>query len=184
VGAVDFEKKLEQQRGRARAAAKKREGEDELIAPQHTAVHLLNAALRTVLGPQVHQAGQHVEVGKFRHDFTFDRKLTGAEIEKVGDLVNEKIKENLSVRRVITTFEEAKKFGAEAEFSEKYAQVKEISLYHVGDDPKSSFSKELCGGPHVAKTSQLGHFEIIKEESAGSGIRRIYGRAIPFASET
>ena len=179
VDVADFEKKLEQQRERARAAAKKREGEDELIAPQHTAAHLLNAALRTVLGPQVHQAGQHLEVDKFRHDFTFDRKLTDAEIKEIGGLVNEKIKENLPVKRVITTFEEAKKLGAEAEFSEKYARVKEISLYHVGDDPQSSFSKELCGGPHVTETSQLVRFEIIKEESAGSGVRRIYGRVFP-----
>ena len=183
IDEADFEKKLEEQKERARSAAKKREGETEQIAPQHTAAHLLNAALRTVLGPQVHQAGQHLEVDKFRHDFTFDRKLDDADLKKIESLVNEKIQENLPVKRVVTTFEEAKKLGAEAQFSEKYAQVKEISLYHVGDDPKSAFSKELCGGPHVAHTSQLGRFEIIKEESAGSGVRRIYGRAIPFASE-
>ncbi|OGC44357.1 alanine--tRNA ligase [candidate division WWE3 bacterium RBG_19FT_COMBO_53_11] len=184
IDEADFEKKLEEQKERARSAAKKREGEAEQIAPQHTAAHLLNAALRTVLGPQVHQAGQHLEVDKFRHDFTFDRKLDDADLKKIESLVNEKIRENLPVKRVVTTFEEAKKLGAEAQFSEKYAQVKEISLYHVGDDPKSAFSKELCGGPHVAHTSQLGRFEIIKEESAGSGVRRIYGRAVPFASET
>ena len=184
IDEADFEKKLEEQKERARSAAKKREGEAEQIAPQHTAAHLLNAALRTVLGPQVHQAGQHLEVDKFRHDFTFDRKLDDADLKKIESLVNEKIRENLPVKRVVTTFEEAKKLGAEAQFSEKYAQVKEISLYHVGDDPKSAFSKELCGGPHVAHTSQLGRFEIIEEESAGSGVRRIYGRAVPFASET
>ena len=178
IDEADFEKKLGEQKERARSAAKKREGEAEQIAPQHTAAHLLNAALRTVLGPQVHQAGQHLEVDKFRHDFTFDRKLDDADLKKIESLVNEKIQENLPVKRVVTTFEEAKKLGAEAQFSEKYAQVKEISLYHVGDDPKSAFSKELCGGPHVAHTSQLGRFEIIKEESAGSGVRRIYGRAI------
>jgi alanyl-tRNA synthetase len=179
INESDFEKKLEEQKERARSAAKKREGEAEQIAPQHTAAHLLNAALRTVLGPQIHQAGQHLEVDKFRHDFTFDRKLSDGEIKQISQLVNEKIKEKIPVKRVITTFEEAKKLGAEAQFAEKYAQVKEISLYHIGDDPKSAFSKELCGGPHVANTNQLGRFEIIKEESAGSGIRRIYGRVFP-----
>jgi alanyl-tRNA synthetase len=183
IDEADFEKKLEEQKERARSAAKKREGEAEQIAPQHTAAHLLNAALRTVLGPQVHQAGQHLEIDKFRHDFTFDRKLDDADLKKIESLVNEKIRENLPVKRVITTFEEAKKLGAEAQFSEKYAQVKEISLYHVGDDPKSAFSKELCGGPHVTHTGQLGRFEIIKEESAGAGVRRIYGRALPPASK-
>lgn len=178
VDAIEFGKKLEEQRQRARSALKKREGEAQLIAPQHTAAHLLNAALRVVLGPQVHQAGQHLEVDKFRHDFTFDRKLTEDELKKIEFLVNEKIKENLPVVRVVTTLEEAKKLGAEALFEEKYKGLPEISLYHIGGDPKSAFSKELCGGPHVGKTGQLGYFEIIKEEAAGSGVRRIYGRAV------
>lgn len=178
VDLADFEKKLETQRQRARAAMKKREGEAELIAPQHTAAHLLNAALKVVLGPQVRQAGQHLETGQFSHDFTFARKLTDEELQKIEDLVNAKIKEDLPVKRTVTTFEEAKKLGAEAIFAEKYAQVGEVSLYHIGDDPKSAFSKELCGGPHVGHTAQVGHFEIIKEESAGAGIRRIYGKAV------
>ena len=179
VDVKEFEKKLEEQRERARAAAKKREGEEEKIAPQHTAAHLLNAALRLSLGPQIHQAGQHLEEDKFRHDFTFDRKLTDGELKKIEFLVNEKIKENLPVKRVVTTYDKAKEAGAEAMFTEKYAQAKEITLYHVGEDLKSAFSKELCGGPHVSRTGLLGHFEIIKEESAGAGVRRIYGRALP-----
>ena len=183
IDKADFQRKLEEQKARARAAAKKREGEDELIAPQHTAAHLLNAALRVILGPQIHQAGQHLEVDKFRHDFTFDRKLTDGELKQISQLINEKIKEELPVKRMITTFEEARKLGAEAQFAEKYAQVKEISLYHIGDDPKSAFSKELCGGPHVTNTSRLGRFEIIKEEAAGSGVRRIYGRAVPVQND-
>ena len=179
VDVKEFEKKLEEQRERARAAAKKREGEEEKIAPQHTTAHLLNAALRLSLGPQIHQAGQHLEEDKFRHDFTFDRKLTDGELKKIEFLVNEKIKENLPVKRVVTTYDKAKEAGAEAMFTEKYAQAKEITLYHVGEDLKSAFSKELCGGPHVSRTGLLGHFEIIKEESAGAGVRRIYGRALP-----
>ncbi|MEX0888083.1 MAG: alanine--tRNA ligase, partial [Patescibacteria group bacterium] len=175
VDVKSFEKNLEEQRVRARAAAKKREGEAELIAPQHTAAHLLNAALRLSLGPQIHQAGQHLEEDKFRHDFTFDRKITDEELKKIETLVNEKVKEDLPVKRVVTTYEKAKTAGAEALFTEKYAQAKEITLYHVGDDLKSAFSKELCGGPHVSRTGLIGHFEIIKEESAGAGVRRIYG---------
>ncbi|MDP1710628.1 MAG: alanine--tRNA ligase [candidate division WWE3 bacterium] len=178
IDVEDFEKKLEKQRGTARAAAKKRGGEEEQIAPQHTAAHLLNAALRTILGPQIHQAGQHLEIDKFRHDFTFDRKLTPEELKKIEGLVNEKIREDLPVKRVVTTFEEAKQLGAEALFGEKYAQAKEITLYHVGGDPHSAFSKELCGGPHVSRTGRVGRFEIIKEEAAGAGVRRIYARAV------
>lgn len=178
VNEKDFERKLEEQRERARAAMKKREAVDEEIAPQHTAAHLLNAALKTVLGPQVRQAGQHLEAERFRHDFTFGRKLTEGELEKVEALVNEKIKEDLPVVKVETAYEEAKKLGAEAVFTEKYKELERVTLYHVGDDPKSAFSKELCAGPHVKKTSELGRFEIIKEEATGAGVRRIYGRAI------
>ncbi|GMR19203.1 MAG: alanine--tRNA ligase [Patescibacteria group bacterium] len=174
-----FEKKLEEQRRRARAAAKKRVGEKELIAPQHSAAHLLNAALKVVLGPHVRQAGQHLEADRFRHDFTFDRKLTDEELKKVGDLVNKKIKENLPIMKVATSYEEAQKMGAEALFKKRYQQVGQVTLYHIGDDPESSFSKELCGGPHVKGTARIGKFEIIKEESAGSGVRRIYARAQP-----
>ena len=141
VDVKEFEKKLEEQRERARAAAKKREGEEEKIAPQHTTAHLLNAALRLSLGPQIHQAGQHLEEDKFRHDFTFDRKLTDGELKKIEFLVNEKIKENLPVKRVVTTYDKAKEAGAEAMFTEKYAQAKEITLYHVGEDLNTAFSK-------------------------------------------
>lgn len=178
VDAADFERKLNEQKERARSSAKKREGEEDQIAPQHTAAHLLNAALKTILGPQVRQAGQHIEVDRFRHDFTFDRKLAGEELKKVEELVNQKISEDLPVKRVVTTFEKAQEAGAEAWFKEKYAATQELTLYHIGDDVKSAFSKELCGGPHVSHTGALGRFEIIKEESAGAGVRRIYGRAV------
>ncbi|MDP2734843.1 MAG: alanine--tRNA ligase-related protein, partial [bacterium] len=108
VDVKEFERKLGEQRERARSAAKKREGDKEKIAPQHTAAHLLNAALKQVLGPSVRQAGQHLEESRFRHDFTFDRKLTPEEIEKVSSLVNEKIEENLPVKRVVTTYDKAR----------------------------------------------------------------------------
>ncbi|MEX1061509.1 MAG: alanine--tRNA ligase, partial [Patescibacteria group bacterium] len=179
VNVAEFEKKLNEQKERARSAAKKREGSQDKIAPQHTAAHLLNAALKQVLGPSVRQAGQHLEEDRFRHDFTFGRKLTVEELKKVADLVKEKIKEDLPVKRVVTTYEKAKALGAEAWFKEKYDTSQEISLYHVGDSPASAFSKELCGGPHVTSTSKIGDFAIIKEESAGAGVRRIYGQALP-----
>jgi alanyl-tRNA synthetase len=131
------------------------------------------------LGPHVRQAGQHLEADRFRHDFTFDRKLTDEEIKRVEKLVNDKIKEDLPVKKVATTYKKAKELGAEALFKEKYERAGEITLYHVGEDPKSAFSKELCGGPHVEHTVQIGKFEIIKEESAGAGVRRVYGRSLP-----
>jgi len=180
IDEVSFERKLEEQRTRARASAQEREGKAEKIAPQHTAAHLLNAALRIVLGPQVHQAGQHLEVGKFRHDFTFGRKLTKEELEKVEHLVSAEVKKDLPVKRIVVkSVEEARGLGAEAVFGEKYKQVGEMTLYHTGDKPENAFSKELCGGPHVSHTGALGHFEIIKEEAAGAGVRRIYARAVP-----
>ena len=182
VNEKEFERKLEEQRERARSAQKEaKAASDEEIAPQHTAAHLLNAALRTVLGPQVHQAGQHLEVGRFRHDFTFGRKLTDEELKRAEALVNKKIKEDLPVVKAEVSLEEAKKLGAEAVFTEKYQGLEKVTLYHVGDPLTGSgqvFSKELCAGPHVAQTSELGRFEIIKEEAAGAGIRRIYARAI------
>lgn len=173
-----FERKLGEQRWRARAARKKREVADESIAPQHTAAHLLNAALKVVLGPQVRQAGQHLEAGKFRHDFTFGRKPTDEELKKVEAMVNEKIKEDLLVIRETTTLEEAKRRGAEAVFTERYKKAGELVMYCIGDPKGETCSMELCTGPHIKKTSEIGRFEIIKEEAAGAGVRRIYGRVI------
>jgi alanyl-tRNA synthetase len=178
VNKKEFEKKLGQQRERARRAQQSRAAVGEIIAPQHTAAHLLNAALKQVLGPQVRQAGQHLSADKFRHDFTFGRKPTKEELRKVEALVNEKIRENLPVAKVETTYERAREMGAEAVFTEKYREADQLTMYCVGCDPKTAYSKELCAGPHVKETAELGHFEIIKEESAGAGVRRIYARAV------
>ncbi len=173
-----FERKLEEQRERARAAQKEGTAAKELIAPQHTAAHLLNAALKAVLGLQVRQAGQHLEAGKFRHDFTFGRKLTDGELKKVEALVNRWIRDDLPVIKEAVTLEEAKERGAEAVFVEKYKEVDNLTMYCIGDSKGKSCSMELCAGPHAARTSELGHFEIIREEAAGAGVRRIYGRAV------
>ncbi len=104
-------------------------------------------------------------------DFNFARKVTPEELNKVEKLVNEKIKEDVKVTRVEMPREEARKVGAQMEFGHKYPD--RVSVYFVG--PRDNFfSAEFCGGPHVSHTGEIGHFKILKEESAGSGIRRIY----------
>jgi alanyl-tRNA synthetase len=132
----------------------------------HTATHLLQAALRRVLGEHVKQMGSDITPERLRFDFSHPKKLTKEEIKKVEDLVNQKIKEDLEVKKEEMSLKEALKSGALAFFKEKYPE--KVTVYSIGD-----FSKEICAGPHVKRTSELGHFKIEKEESAGSGIRRI-----------
>ena len=132
----------------------------------HTATHLLQAALRKVLGDEVRQMGSDINSERLRFDFSFPRKMTQEEIKKVEALVNQKIKEDIEVRREVMSYEEAVNSGALAFFKEKYPQ--EVSVYIIGD-----FSKEICAGPHAERTSELGHFKIVKEESSGAGVRRI-----------
>lgn len=132
----------------------------------HTAHHLLLAALQEVLGPEVVQRGSNVTSERLRLDFNFDRKLTEEELKKVENIVNEKIKEDLLVEHKEMPREEALKMGAQAEFGQKYGDV--VSVYTI-----DNFSKELCGGPHVGRTGELGEFKILKEEASSQGIRRI-----------
>jgi alanyl-tRNA synthetase len=132
----------------------------------HTATHLLHAALKRVLGEHVKQKGSNITADRLRFDFSHDKKVTPEELKKVEDLVNEQISKQVKVLREEMTLEEALKSGATALFGEKYGQ--KVSIYTVGD-----FSKEVCAGPHVENTSQLGRFKIIKEEASAAGIRRI-----------
>lgn len=132
----------------------------------HTATHLLLAALRKVLGEHVEQRGSNITAERLRFDFSHKEKLTKEEIKKIEDLVNEKIKQDLEVRCEEMSLEEAKKQGSTGVFGEKYGA--KVKVYSIGD-----FSKEICGGPHVKRTSELGTFKIIKEESSSAGIRRI-----------
>ncbi|MBI2450833.1 MAG: alanine--tRNA ligase [Parcubacteria group bacterium] len=132
----------------------------------HTATHLLHQALRQILGTEVKQMGSDITPERLRFDFSFSRKLTEEEKRKVEDLVNQKIQENLDVKKEEMSFEEAQKSGALAFFKEKYP--KQVSVYSI-----NGFSKEICNGPHAEKTSLLGHFKIIKEESSSAGVRRI-----------
>ena len=141
-------------------------GHSEIETKYHTATHLLNAALKQIIGPDVHQKGSNINEERMRFDFSCDHKLTDEEKKQVEELVNIWIKEDLPVKMVTMSKEEAVKSGAEAMFIEKYADV--VNVYTIGD-----VSKEICGGPHVENTGVLGHFKILKEEASSAGVRRI-----------
>lgn len=149
----------------------------------HTATHLLHAALRQILGEHVEQKGSNITSERMRFDFSHPEKLTEEQLEQIESLVNEKIQENLPITSEIMDKEKALKSGALGFFTEKYGD--KVTVYSIGDPstrPECNrrarsgfpFSREICGGPHVQNTGQLGHLQIIKEESAGANIRRIY----------
>ena len=138
----------------------------EMETKYHTATHLLNAALKQVLGSHVHQRGSNITAERMRFDFSHPAKMTDEEKQKTEDLVNEWISQAIPVEHLEMKKEDAIKMGAEAMFIEKYGDI--VSVYKIGD-----VSLELCGGPHVSNTSELGHFKIKKEESSSSGVRRI-----------
>ena len=140
----------------------------------HTATHLLHQALRTVLGTHVFQKGSNITPERLRFDFSHSEKLTEEQKKRVEDLVNEQIQKNLPVHCEVLDQQEAKKRGAIGVFEDKYAQLGgKVKVYFIGKSPAELFSKEVCGGPHVEHTGELGKFEIQKEESVSSGIRRI-----------
>ena len=132
----------------------------------HTATHLLNAALKQVLGSHVHQKGSNITEERMRFDFSHDSKMTPEQIKQTEDLVNKYIEMGLTVTRKEMSKEEAIKSGAECMFIDKYPDI--VTVYFIGD-----VSKELCGGPHVNNTNELGHFKITKEEASSAGVRRI-----------
>ena len=138
----------------------------EMETKYHTATHLLNAALKQVLGSHVHQRGSNITAERMRFDFSHDSKLTPEEKQKIEDLVNEWIKQAIPVERMEMEKEKAIAIGAEAMFADKYGDI--VTVYKIGD-----VSTEICGGPHVKNTKELGHFKIKKEESSSSGVRRI-----------
>jgi alanyl-tRNA synthetase len=142
------------------------QSQDEQTTRLHTATHLLQAALRQVLGTHVYQKGSNITPERLRFDFSHPEKMTPEQIKRVEDLVNVKIKENLGIKREEMTPEEAKTVGALGVFEAKYGD--RVSVYSAG-----SFSKEICGGPHVKSTGELGHFKIKKEEASSAGVRRI-----------
>ncbi len=138
----------------------------EIETKYHTATHLLNAALKLVVNKDVHQKGSNITEERMRFDFSCDHKLSDEEIKKAEDIVNAWINEGLDVICTQMNKEDAIKSGAECMFIERYPDV--VTVYTIGD-----VSKELCGGPHVKNTKELGHFKIIKEEASSSGVRRI-----------
>ena len=138
----------------------------EMETKYHTATHLLNAALKQVLGSHVHQRGSNITAERMRFDFSHDSKMTPEEKQQTEDLVNEYIKMAIPVEKLEMPKEEAIKMGAECEFIERYPDI--VTVYKIGD-----VSIEICGGPHVKNTSELGKFKIKKEESSSAGVRRI-----------
>ena len=141
-------------------------GNSEIETRYHTATHLLNAALKQVVGPDVHQKGSNITDERMRFDFSGDHKLTDEEKAKTEELVNKWIKEGLDVTVKEMKKEDAIKSGAECMFIDKYPDI--VTVYSIGD-----ISHELCGGPHVKNTSELGTFKIKKEEASSAGVRRI-----------
>ncbi len=139
----------------------------------HTATHLLQKALREVLGEDVHQMGSDITPERTRFDFNFGRKLTPEEINEVEEFVNAAIREDLPVSFVEMPKEEAEKTGALYFFKEKYPE--RVKVYFVGPDLEHAVSKEFCGGPHVKRTGEIGKFRVAKEESVAAGVRRIKG---------
>ncbi|MFA6077605.1 MAG: alanine--tRNA ligase-related protein [Candidatus Paceibacterota bacterium] len=138
----------------------------EMAVKYHTATHLLQKALRDVLGEHVFQKGSNITGERLRFDFSHNQKMTDEEKQKVENLVNQKIAEGLPVSYEDVPLEEAEKRGAIRLFEEKYGDI--VRVYKIGD-----FSLEFCGGPHVSNTSELGNFKISKEEAVSSGVRRI-----------
>ena len=167
-----FQKELDkhQELSRTSSAGKFKSGladNSEATQKLHTACHMLNQALREVLKDKnIFQKGSNITPERLRFDFNFDRKLTDEEKKAIEDLINEKIKENIPVVVEELTVDEAKKQGAQGVFDSKYGE--KVKVYSIGD-----FSKEICAGPHIDNTSEMGTFKIKKEESSSAGVRRI-----------
>lgn len=165
-----YEVALKEHQELAKASAEKAKSglasTGEIETKYHTATHLLNAALKQVVGETSHQMGSNINAERLRFDFACDHKLSDEEIKKAEDLVNSWIKADFTVNREEMKKEDAVKAGAEHQFIERYPAV--VSVYTIGN-----VSKEICTGPHVEHTGVLGHFKIKKEEASSSGVRRI-----------
>ena len=171
VDVEGFNKKFKAHQELSRTASKGKfkgglAGDSVIETKYHTATHLLNAALKVVVGPETHQRGSNITLERLRFDFNCDHKLTDDEKKQVEDLVNKWISEDLKVTKETMSKEEAIKSGAECMFIEKYPDI--VTVYSIGD-----ISRELCGGPHVNSTGEIGHFHIKKEEASSAGVRRI-----------
>ena len=166
-----FDKKFEEHQAKSRAGSEQKfkgglASTGEMETKYHTATHLLNAALKKVLGEHVHQRGSNITAERMRFDFTQDTKMTDEQKKQAEDLVNEYIKMAIPVEKLEMPKEEAVKIGAECQFIERYPDI--VTVYKIGD-----VSLEICGGPHVSNTKELGKFKIQKEEASSAGVRRI-----------
>ena len=171
VDEAGFEAQFERHREVSRQGAERKfkgglADHSEQTTRLHTASHLLQAALRQVLGPEVHQMGSNITAERLRFDFSYPNRLTDEQLAQVEALVNQQIGRDLPVTMAVMPLEEALADGALAFFGEKYGQ--QVKVYMMGD-----FSKEVCGGPHVDHTAELGRFQILKQEAVGRGVRRI-----------
>lgn len=146
--------------------------QSEVTTKYHTATHLLQQSLREVLGDHVHQAGSNITSERLRFDFTHDKQLSGDEIAKVETIINAKITADLPVSSTVMSFKQAVNDGALAFFKERYPS--QVTVYTIGN-----YSKEICGGPHVTSTGQIGTIKISRQESVGAGIRRVYLQLLP-----
>ncbi|MFA5995424.1 MAG: alanine--tRNA ligase [Patescibacteria group bacterium] len=171
VDNTGFTKLFKQHQAQSRLGAEKKfkgglADASDISVRSHTATHLLQAALRQILGNHVFQKGSNITPERIRFDFSHPQKMTSEQIKLVEDLVNEQIKRALPVQQDIMNLDDAKTTGAIGLFSSKYGD--KVKVYTIGD-----FSKEFCGGPHVNNTREIGHFKIIKEEASSAGVRRI-----------
>ena len=170
-----FNKEMKKHQALSKAGAEQKfkgglADQDEMSVKYHTATHLLHQALHEVLGEEALQKGSNITGERMRFDFAHPQKLTDDEKKQIEDLVNQKIKEALPITYTDLSLEEAKKTGATGLFSDKYGDI--VRVYKIGGDI-NPFSLEICGGPHVENTSELGTFHIKKESASSAGVRRI-----------
>ena len=168
---AEFDKLFQEHQEKSRAGAEQKfkgglADHSEQTTAYHTATHLLHKALQIVLGPHATQKGSNLTAERLRFDFANPEKLTKEQLQQVEDIVNEQIQRDLKVTCEEMTLEEARESGATGLFENKYGD--KVKVYTIGD-----FSKEICGGPHVEHTGDMGHFKIKKEEAVSSGVRRI-----------
>ena len=171
IDMTEFDKLFKEHQDKSRMGSEQKfkgglADQNEQTIKYHTATHLLHKALQIVLGDHARQKGSNITTERLRFDFSHPEKMTKEQLQQVEDIVNEKIKEDLPVTCEEMTVEEAKKAGATGLFENKYGE--KVKVYTIGD-----FSKEICGGPHVKHTGELGKFKILKEESSSAGVRRI-----------
>ena len=171
VDLAGYEKAFADHQAKSRAGAEQTfkgglADNQEATSRLHTATHLMNAALRTLLDPNIRQRGSNITAERLRFDFNFERPLTAEEIKAIEDYVNAAIKADVPIVCEQMSVDAAKASGAIGVFDSKYGEV--VKVYTMGE-----FSCEICGGPHAARTGELGHFKIVKEQSSSAGIRRI-----------